>query len=432
MLYDQAQLAIAYLEACQVGAGAEHAETARGILAYVSRDLTSPEGGFFCAEDADSLLAAGSADHAEGAFYVWTRAEIEELLPAGEAAAICDYYGVLAQGNAPEGSDPQGEFTGKNILFRAGAAQSPATDALLRAAREKLFDARARRPRPHLDDKILTAWNGLMISAYARAYRVLGDDGYLAAARRAAEFIRAHLYVAETGTLLRSYRAGPAAVAGFAEDYAFLIQGLLDLYAAGFDAAHLDWAGQLQDRQDALFHDPDGGGYFAAAAGDASVLLRLKEDHDGAEPSASSVSALNLARLAALTGRDELRERALATVRAFGAWENPARTAQTMPMMLVAADFLARPVAHLVIAGRRDAADTRALLAVCDAQFLPNVVVMLADETGKLPFTVAAVMREGRATAYLCEDRACQLPTTDPRQLADQLAARRGSSGCRQ
>jgi uncharacterized protein YyaL (SSP411 family) len=119
-------------------------------------------------------------------------------------------------------------------------------------------------------------------------------------------------------------------------------------------------------------------------------------------------------------------------VRAFGAWENPARTAQTMPMMLVAADFLARPVAHLVIAGRRDAADTRALLAVCDAQFLPNVVVMLADETGKLPFTVAAVMREGRATAYLCEDRACQLPTTDPRQLADQLAARRGSSGCRQ
>ncbi len=433
MLYDQAQLTIAYLEAYQLSGEAAHAATARDILAYVRRELTAPPGGFYCAEDADSLLAHGRPEHAEGAFYVWTQAEIEALLTPAETAAFCAFYGVEAQGNAPAGSDPQGEFTGKNILFRPASTPAGTTaDPLLASAREKLFAAGAQRPRPHLDDKIVTAWNGLMISAFARAYQVLGNDADLAAARRAAGFIREHLYRAESGTLLRSYREGPAAVAGFADDYAFLIQGLLDLYTAEFDPAHLLWAVELQEQQDARFYDPVGGGYFAAAAGDASVLLRLKENHDGAEPSASSVSALNLARLAALTGRAELRERALATVDAFGAWEHPARTAQTMPLLLVAADLLAQPPVHLVIAGRRDAADTRALLDVCRARFLPNLTLLLAEDDAqraaladKLPFLAMAVPREGRATAYLCEHGACQLPTTDPHQLAEQLAHRR-------
>jgi uncharacterized protein YyaL (SSP411 family) len=423
MLYDQAQLAIAYLEAFQLGGRAAHAETARDILAYVSRDLTSPEGGFYCAEDADSLLAAGRPEHAEGAFYVWTRAEIAGRLTPAETAAFCEYYSVKEQGNAPAGSDPQGEFTGQNILVRRGEA---GLGELVRSARSKLWPVRAQRPRPHLDDKIVTAWNGLMISAFARAYRVLGDEAYLAAACRAAEFIRGHLYEETRGTLRRSYRGGPAAVPGFADDYAFLIQGLLDLYAAGFDPAHLVWAGQLQEKQDELFHDPAAGGYFAAAAGDASVLLRLKEDHDGAEPSASSVSALNLGRLAALTGRDEWRARAWQTVDAFGALDDPARTAQTMPLLLAAADFLAHPVTHLVIAGQRGAADARALLATANAPFLPNLVLMLTDGETKLhalPFLETAVMRDGRATAYLCADQACQLPTGDPGQLAAQLAA---------
>jgi uncharacterized protein YyaL (SSP411 family) len=424
MLYDQAQLALAYLEAFQLGGNAAHAETTRDILAYVSRDLTSPEGGFYCAEDADSLLAAGRPEHAEGAFYVWTAAEIAARLTPAETAAFCEYYSVRESGNAPAGSDPQGEFTGQNILVRRGEA---AADELVRSARSKLWLVREQRPRPHLDDKIVTAWNGLMISAFARAYRVLGDEAYLAAARRAAEFIRGHLYQENGGTLRRSYRDGPAAVPGFADDYAFLIQGLLDLYAAGFDPAHLLWACQLQEKQDELFLDPAAGGYFAAATGDASVLLRLKEDHDGAEPSASSVSALNLGRLAALRGREDLRARAWQTVRAFGALDDPARTAQTMPLMLVAADFLAHPVTHLVIAGQPDAADTHALLATANAPFLPNLVLMLTDGETKLdalPFLETAVLREGRATAYLCADGACQLPTSDPTELAAQLAAR--------
>ena len=428
MLYDQAQLAIAYLEAFQIGGDPAFAATARDILGYVSRDLTSPEGGFYCAEDADSLIAAGRPEHAEGAFYVWTKEEIEKLLTPDEASAIRDYYGVQSQGNAPPGSDPHGEFTGKNILFRQ-RGRPGLEDSLLLRANGKLLAARGRRPRPHLDDKIITAWNGLMISAFSRAYRVLGDDSCLQAARNAAEFIRKNLYRAGNGALLlRSYREGPANVAAFAEDYAFLIQGLLDLYEAAFDSSDLLWAMELQERQDALFYDDAGGGYFAAGAGDASVLLRMKEDHDGAEPSASSVSTLNLARLSALTGREDLRDRAMATVHAFGAAENPARVAQTMPMMLVAADFLDRPPVHLVIAGNRDSVDTRALLAVCNARFLPGIVVLLADESGqyldskdKLPFLEAAVIKNGCATAYLCEHGACQLPTTDPNQLADQL-----------
>ncbi len=424
MLYDQAQLAVAYLEGYQISGREGYADIVRDILGYVRRDLRSPEGGFYCAEDADSLLAHGHPEHAEGAFYVWTRAEIEAALTPEEAAAFCKHYGVEADGNAPDGSDPQGEFNGKNILFRRRPA-TPSLESLLSSAGQKLFAIRAQRPRPHLDDKIVTAWNGLMISAFARASRVLDDPTYLEDARRAADFLRQHLYREADGILLRSYREGPAAVEGFADDYAFLIQGLLDLYEAGFDPAHLAWAEQLQSKQDALFLDPQAGGYFSTSERDASVLLRLKEDHDGAEPSPSSVSALNLARLAALTGRDELLAHAEATVAAFGVLDNPARSAQTMPLLLAATDFLSRPPRQVVIAGHRDAADTRALLRVVNSRFAPDLVLMLADSelTRRLPYLEGATMQDGRATAYLCQNQTCQLPTTEPAELARRLSA---------
>ena len=347
MLYDQAQLAIAYLEGYQLSGREGYADVARAILDYVGLDLRFQDSdsgsGFYCAEDADSLLAHGQPEHAEGAFYVWTRAEIEAALTPEEADAFCKHYHVEAAGNAPEGSDPQGEFTGKNILFARRPAKLKA-EPLLASAGRKLFAIRSQRPRPHLDDKIVTAWNGLMISAYARANQVFGGNTHhLTRATRAAIFIRHRLYREADGILLRSYREGPAPVEGFADDYAFLIQGLLDLYETGFDPAHLAWAEQLQTKQDELFYDAEHGGYFSTSERDRSVLLRLKEDHDGAEPSASSVSALNLARLAAMIGREELRARAEATVAAFGVLDNPARGAQTMPLMLAAADFPCTP-----------------------------------------------------------------------------------------
>ena len=426
MLYDQAQLTVAYLEAYQITGRAEYAAIARDVLAYVGRDLASPEGGFFCAEDADSLLAAGRPEHAEGAFYVWTKAEIDRALAPEEARAFCAGYGVSAEGNAPAGSDPQGEFTGKNILF----VHPPFADAALplAGARAKLLRVRNERPRPHLDDKIVTAWNGLMISALARASAVLDDPEPLRQARRCAGFIRARLYNENSGILRRSYREGAGQVEGFAEDYAFLIQGLLDLFAAGFDPAHLAWAQKLQATQDDLFYDQEGGGYFSASERDASVLLRIKEDHDGAEPSASAVSALNLARLAALTDRDELRQRALACAQAFATPDNPRRAAQSMPLMLAAVDALSRPHRQIVIAGRVDADDTRAFLAAIGRTYLPDTTVLLADggsgqrELARwMPYLENVTPQNGRATGYLCENGACQLPTNDPAELLRRL-----------
>ena len=430
MLYDQAQLAVAYLEAFQITGDARHAAVVRDILDYVSRDLAAPEGGFYCAEDADSLLAAGRVEHAEGAFYVWAKSEIDATLNPDEAARFSAHYGVQAGGNAPAGSDPQGEFTGKNILFvRSGDAADPS----LAEARRKLFDLRAKRPRPHLDDKILTAWNGLMISAYARAFQVLGHVEDLGKARRAAEFIRQHLYREADGVLLRSYRQGSGVVEGFADDYAFLIAGLLDLYEATADPEYLRWSERLQKTQDELFADP-AGGYFGTSARDPSVLLRLKEDNDNAEPAASSVSALNLARLADLTGRAPYRQQAEKVLAAFGTVQNPLRAAQAMPLMVAAADFLADPPRQIVVVGPRDRADTRALLAAVYRHFVPNKVVLLADGddglralAGAHPYLENATMQDGKATAYLCEGGACQLPTTEPEALARRLANQKGA-----
>ena len=425
MLYDQAQLVVANLEAYQLSGYARYADAARDILGYVRRDLSSPDGGFFSAEDADSLLTTGSAEHAEGAFYVWTKAEIDSALTPGEAEAFCGYYDVHAAGNAPPGSDPQGEFTGKNILY-VHPAQGPGKEAdLLASASAKLLTVRNRRPRPHLDDKIITAWNGLMISAFARAAQALGDEACLATARRAADFVRRNLYRENEGVLVRSYRHEPAAVEGFADDYAFLIRGLLDLYEAGFDVAHLQWAERLQAKQDELFLDTGGGGYFSSSAHDANVLLRIKADDDGAEPSASSVSALNLARLATLLGRDDLRAQAARTVAAFSASTQPARMAQAMPLMLVALDTLSEEPRQIVIAGHANGEDTRALLRTIHQRFLPSEVVMLADGgdgqrelARRLPFLEGMTMVDGRATAYVCKNGACQLPVTSPDALA--------------
>ncbi len=274
-----------------------------------------------------------------------------------------------------------------------------------------------------------------MISAFARAHRVLSEPLYLSGATRAAMFILTHLYDAEQHTLLRSYREGPGKVAGFADDYAFFIQALLDLHETQFDFRWLEWAERLQATQEKLFGDP-AGGYYASSADDSSVLLRLKEEHDGAEPAASSVSALNLARLAALTGKDHYRHRAEVVAASFAAAAHTLRTAQAMPLMLAAVDFLAQPPTQIVIAGHFAESDTDQLVQTVYRSFLPNKVVMLADtwdqeSRDKLvachPYLADATMQDGKATAYLCENGACQLPTTDPAALARRLANQNGA-----
>jgi uncharacterized protein len=441
MLYDEAQLAVSYLDAFQITRDQQYESVARDILDYVARDMTSKEGGFYSAEDADSPVVAAGADRGhpetkEGAFYVWTQKEIDAAL--GDAAEVFDFhYGVQPHGNAPEGSDPQDEFRGKNILIERHTIAETAkrfqkteeeVQNALAQSREKLFSIRSKRPRPHLDDKIIAAWNGLMISAYARGARVFDDPRYLEIATGAAKFLRTNLYDEKSRLLYRNYRGGRSDVEGFADDYAFVIQGLLNLYEASFEIEWLKFATQLQETQDRLFFDEKNGGYFSTSGKDESVFLRMKDDNDGAEPAASSVAALNLLRLTqfrddpAVAGAPRARK----TVDAFATTLSHFPSA--MPLMLVALDYSLTKPRQIVIAGRKDAQETKALLKEVNRLFLPKTVLLLADGAGGQKYlgekneAIRAMSPiEGKSAAYVCENFTCKAPVTHPRELAELL-----------
>lgn len=454
MLYDQAQIAINALEAKQATGDERYAWMARDVFEYVLRDLAHPAGGFYSAEDADSLppetaesakweIASNkkAAAHAvEGAFYVWTRAEIAEILRE-DAPLFSAHYGVAENGNVPPELDPQGELRGKNVLMqRQSIAQTAkaqgvdiveANDRVL-AALEKLRAVRSGRPRPLRDDKIITAWNGLMISALAKGAQVLREapeggneneerERLLTAAGRAAEFLERELYDAERGVLYRNWRDGRGASEGFAEDYAFLVQGLLDLYEASFEERWLRWAVRLQGTLDGKFWDEAGGGYFNSQAGDAAIVLRLKEDYDGAEPAASSVAAMNLLRLATMLGEGAgagYKERGVRCVLAFR--EQWTRAAHALPQMLCALELALDTPRHVVLAGDPESEDFRALASVAHERLGPRRAVMAAatEAVAKEAAWIAAMTPiEGRATAYVCEEYACQAPVTSAEEL---------------
>lgn len=283
MLYDKAQLSVSYLEAYQTTRDSFYARIAHDILDYVLRDMTGSNGGFYSAEDADSSLPENPEKHGEGAFYIFTKAEIDEVLGPEMDKLFIYCYGVNDEGNAL--SDPQGEFVGKNIFYVAHSVDETAshfgkssreTEKLLDAARQRLFEVRAERPRPHLDDKVITAWNGLMITALARGYQVLNEPRYLRAAEQSASFIATMLYDSKEETLLRRYRDGVAGLEAYLDDYAFLVQGLLDLYEASFNIRWLIYAIDLTSKQIELFGDTQGGGFYDTSGNDETVLLRMK------------------------------------------------------------------------------------------------------------------------------------------------------------
>jgi uncharacterized protein len=435
MLYDQAQLASAYIDAFQITQDRQYADVARDILDYVARDMISKDGGFFSAEDADSLFEQGKPEHGEGAFCVWTEKQIDAAL-GDDSALFKFHYGVQAHGNAPEGSDPQDEFRGKNILIerhtiaetakRFKKNEDQVRDSLVRS-RQKLLLIRNKRPRPHLDDKIIAAWNGLMISAYARAAQVLDEPRYVEAATRAAKFLRANLYDEKSKLLFRNYRESRSDIEAFADDYAFVIQGLLDLYEASFDVEWLKFAIELQATQDRLFFDDKSGGYFSTSGKDASVVLRMKDDNDSAEPAASSIAALNLLRLAQLRDDKKLDERARKTIDAFG--PTLSHFASAMPQMLVALDYsLAKP-RQIVVAGKSDDEQTRALLKEVQRHFLPKKILILADGGDGQKFLSekneaidAMIPIDGKPAAYVCENFTCKAPVTDLKSLRTLLS----------
>jgi uncharacterized protein YyaL (SSP411 family) len=435
MLYDQAQLAVAYLEAFQITRDPLFEEVARDILDYVRRDMIAKEGGFFSAEDADSEIP-GSPERKkqEGAFYVWSKEETDAAL--GSTAEIFNFhYGVKPDGNVHPGGDPHGEFTGKNILIELQTVAETAQHfkkeekelrEILAKSRETLLALRTKRPRPHLDDKIITAWNGLMISAFARGAQIVGDPVYLDAATRAATFLRTQLYDEGRKVLVRNYREGRSEVEGFADDYAFVIQGLLDLYEGSFDIGWLKFAVELQETQDRLFFDAERGGYFSGTGKDPSILLRMKEDNDSAEPAASSIAALNLLRLAQIRNDARFYERAQKTIDAFA--PQIAHFPSAMPQMLVALDLTLSDPRQIVIAGDRDAAETRALVAEVHRHFIPNKIVVLADGADRQKYLEKKLEAlrgmkpvEGKPAAYVCKNFTCQAPVTDPKALGELL-----------
>jgi uncharacterized protein len=406
MLYDQAQLAISYLEAYQITSDAQYADVARDIFEYVLRDLMHrPEGGFYSAEDADSAAdPAKPKEKSEGAFYIWSQQEIVDILGEQDAAAFSSRFGVRPNGNVQE--DPHGEFTGRNILYQAEEGHPNQLSV------RKLLEVRSRRPRPHLDDKILAGWNGMMISAFAKGAQILGEPLYEQAARDARNLLYRYLWREADSTLLRRYRDGDAAIEGFVDDYAALINALADLYETAFNPADLTWAARLAERAIELFQDKEGGGFFSSPANQSDVVLRLKDDYDGAEPSGNSVMALALLRLARITGREDFRRAAERTLEAFSG--RMLTGGPGLPQMLVAQMFAMGKPMEIVLSGPRD--HQVGMLAEIRKRFMPNAVVMQAAEA---PQAMPAI--DDRATVYVCENYACNLPVTDAAGLAELL-----------
>ncbi len=433
MLYDQGQLIVSYLEAFQITRDPQYAEVARRTLDYVLRDLQDAAGGFYSAEDADSVIdPARPREKGEGAFYIWTQEEIERIVGDPAALWFCFRFGVKPDGNVD--NDPHREFPGRNILFEAYSiaetahhfdASEEIVAAALGEASAKLLAEREQRIRPHLDDKVLTSWNGLMISAFAKGGVILKEPRYTSVAQRAVDFTITQMFDPATGVLLRRYRQGDAAIPGFLDDYAFFVQALLDRYEAQFDTRDLDLAIRLTEKQTDLFEDKEHGAFFSSSEGDANLVLRMKEDYDGAEPSGNSIAVMNLLRLSRVTGRVDFQASADRTLRAFAA--RISGGAFGVPQMLAAYEFSLAPHQQIIVAGERGTPETQALLNVLHAHFRPHRILMLADNASRpilarFNSTIASMLPvDGKPAAYVCENFACQLPITDPATLAELL-----------
>ncbi|MBV9678482.1 MAG: thioredoxin domain-containing protein [Acidobacteriaceae bacterium] len=409
MLYDQAQLAVSYVETYQITKEPVFADTARDVFTYLLRDMTAESGAFYSAEDADSPDPEDPSKHGEGAFYVWRQSEVEDLL-GPKAALFCAHFGVEPDGNVEQ--DPHGEFTGRNILFQAKPIEKGAEQAV-EDGKRTLFAKRRSRPRPHLDDKILTSWNALMISALAQASAVLREPLYLQAAEKAAAFLLQRMYDEQSGQLLRVYCEGEAGVSAFSDDYAFFAQALLDLFEGSGNGEYLRTAINLCERGLRQFEDEEGGGFFSTPEDAPDILMRIKDDYDGAEPSANSIAADVLLRLAHLTGNDDFRRRGERALRSFA----PKLQAQpTMaPQMVVALGrWLAQPEQIVIRCAELDD-EAREWLYRKRTPFAPySTVLPLTDaaaETlrGAAPF-LSGLERKGRLTIYECRNFTCELP----------------------
>ena len=421
MLYDNGQLTATFLDAFQLTQEPLFSRVAQEVLDYVAREMTAAGGAFFSATDADSSTPSGHSE--EGWFFTWTPAEIETLLGAEGLALFKATYAVTDRGN----------FEGRNILHtpvsyaQVAARQGMSEETLRRKLapyRKTLYDARAKRPAPILDDKILTSWNGLMISAFARGGRILDVPTYTQRAERAADFILTQM-VDRKGRLYRTHRDGRSKILGYLDDYAFFIAALLDLYEATGALRWYEAAVTLQAQQDAHFLDADSGGYFTTSGDHEVLLAREKPDYDGAEPSGNSVTAMNLLRLYAFNSQDTYRRRADGVFSAFA--RSLGRGSISQPALLSALDMrLDKPIQVVLV--HPEGVDGKAMSDVVRKHYLPNRAIATvssasaARQQQAIPLLKAKTAQGGRTTAYVCEEGRCERPTSDPTVFAQQLA----------
>jgi uncharacterized protein YyaL (SSP411 family) len=427
MLYDQALLAIAYTECYLATKNDLYRKTAEKIFTYVLRDMTSPDGAFYSAEDADS-------EGEEGKFYTWEWEELETHLGNKELKFASTVFNIQERGNFSE--EATGAKTGANILHLTRPLDEIAREinmsvqdleAQMESLRKKLFEIRETRERPLRDDKILTDWNGLMIAALAKASRAFNRQDYAEAADKAAEFIFNKMRHKD-GQLFHRHREGESKIQAYADDYAFLIWGKIELYEASFEERHLSHALELQDTFISHFWDENDGAFFFTAAGSDPLFIRQKESYDGATPSCNSVAMMNLLHLSRMTGRSEYEEKAEQIFTLFSGSVNTYPSAYTQ--MLCAVDFALGPTHEIVIIGLSGAEDTHRMIRTVQEEYVPNSVVLYVP-TDKdnpaiyrlAPFTQQQpMMPKGDAAAFVCSNFTCKRPTSDPAQLLKFLA----------
>ena len=407
MLYDNAQLIDLYLDAGLVSGDAQYHAVVRDILRYLLRDMTHAEGGFYSAEDADS-------EGQEGKFYCFTLAEVETILTKEELAFAIPYFGLTAKGNFEDHSHPS-PLPNLNVLHRAEPDRvlKPEEQVLLANITTKLYDVQRKRIRPHLDDKILASWNGLMLGAIARAGIIMDEPAWLAAARKNFSFVSTKLWDPGTKTLYHRWRDGERDTAQLLTAYANYLLGSIELYQATLDPAVLTFAIDLADGMIAKFHDPTSAGFFTSSAS-PDLLFRSKDDYDGAEPSGNSTAVLALLKLAALTEKSNYQKIADDTLKLYA--QRLTELPQALPLMLHAVSFAGRPPFRAVIAGDPALPETQVLIRAASRVYQNHRVIL--GTTGPVePFAKTLLPREGKATAYICTGNACRPPTSDPAEI---------------
>lgn len=435
MMYDQGQLIVSYCEAFQITKDPFYSRIATETIDYCLNEMRFEGKAFWSAEDADSLPESESKKKLEGAFYVWTPKEVSDLLQDEELSKLfCYTFDVKEQGNVKPSSDPHKELTKKNVLIQRFEDEDICETFKLTEdqfaekitkAKKILFDARAKRPRPHLDDKIITAWNGLMISALARASQVLSPK-YLEDAVKCATFIKENMY--KDGILMRSHRGEVSNIQGFLSDYSFLIRGLLDLYQAGGDIAWLQWAEELQTTQDKIFFDSENCGYFESSGQDPSILIRMRETYDGAEPSGNSVAIMNLLRLGHILNSSKYTDIAKKSIESISTMFSKAPHAIPEAMCALDEDMNGGKLFTFLFDHKDESLEK--FLHAIHSKFIPSKDIIYwnkkdakSDEywNSHLDYLQGAKLIDGKTTLYLCENFSCQMPTNSSEDFVKQL-----------